>query len=380
MARLKFTCPFCSLFCDDLEVSLAGIKFGELTPSCSLALSSLKSTPCLKNKNEVHGIRKPFELARDEACRLLEDAKNPLVYLTGEISCEEQRQAVVFGRYWNAVVDTPGSAGGCSLFQAINRIGWQSANLSDASKAETLLAFTPDILAKFPRLIHPERQNKQIFVIPEDLPEESKGDFPAYFHEKRWQKHQRKVSVQSLFSMSGRSNGVYIMDHEFIRQGEDAIQELFSLMDSSDVAPGWKGMALFQGSNAQGAVDALQSISGYPACVRFSKSAAEFSVRDYALENMVKNSECDLVLFMGYPSDLPGSVLRQLIKIKTILFSSEKPAWEPDIQFPIKRVGMDGAGMVIRTDGMPLHLPELFTSDRPALQALMKSLKRKRGA
>lgn len=380
MARIKFTCPFCSLFCDDLEVSLTGNKLGELTPSCSLAWRGLKSLSCFKDQNEVQGKKKPFEFARDEICRMLEEARYPLVYLSGEISCEEQRAAVEFGKYWNAVVDTPGSAGGCALAQAINRVGWQSANLADAKGAGALLAFDPDILEQFPRLIDSGRREKLGIVIPEDLPVSKGGDYAGYFHEKRWQKYQRKSSIHSLFSIAGSANGVYFIDQRLIGQGETAIQEMLSLMKSSDETPGCRGMILAHGANAQGAVDALQSLSGYPACVRFLIGKAEFSAQDFAIEKMIKNMECDLVLLMGYPSYISGSILKSFKNIKTILFSSEDIPWEPEIQVPIKHVGLDGSGTVLRTDGIALYLPGLVISNRPDLRTLLKSLKRRKGA
>ncbi len=286
-------------------MSLTGKLSVGLTPDCPLALAGFRSYSLAKVSPEISGTAVSMDAAIRDASRILKKAHNPLIYISGEISCEEQRAAIAFARRFETIVDTGASMGGCALPLAIQQTGYECAALEDLGKAECILSWSSDCLVRHPRLLSPRHGSRSQINSLRIINNDDFPSFASYFHDKRWKSRNKNFKIHTSFDLPKKiHNGIYLISQNVIDQGKSAVVELLSLMDENGEKSSWKGLHLTPGGNSRGAAETLQSIAGYPACLRFSLGAVEFSPLDYAIDSVLRNRECDLVIFMGYPHEL----------------------------------------------------------------------------
>ncbi|NTW08902.1 MAG: hypothetical protein HGA28_04965, partial [Anaerolineaceae bacterium] len=245
----------------------------------------------------------------------------------------------------------------------------------DLRKVECILDWASDTLTRHPRLLSSWRESNCQATTLKVITEDNSSLFSAYFHAKRWQVHSKNIAINNLFNSPKKiQNGLYLINQNIIDQGKSAVAELFSLMDEIGEKSSWKGLHLSPGGNSRGAAETLQSIAGYPACLRFSQDTVEFSPLDYAIDSLLGNRESDLVILMGYPHELSKEMITHLGDQDTILISATKPKWIPMVQIPVRRPGIDIDGTVIRMDGVAFALEQIVESDRPNLLTVLGAL------
>jgi formylmethanofuran dehydrogenase subunit B len=354
---------------------------GGLTPDCPLAREGFRSYSLTEDSPEISGVAVLLDKAIKDASRILEKTKNPLIYISGEISCEEQRAAIAFAERFQTIVDTGASIGGCALPLAIQQTGYEGTDLNDLRKAGCILSWSSDTLVRHPRLLSfgtgIRSQANSLRIIKKD----NFSSFASCFHDKRWMARNKSSEIDTPFDLPRKiRSGTYLISQNIIDQGMSAVVELLSFMDEMEGKPTWRGLYLAPGGNSHGAAEMLQSITGYPACLRCSRSTMEFSPQDYAIEYVLKNQESDLIIFMGYPHELSKRVIDNLSNQDTILISATKPKWMPKVQIPVRRCGIDNEGTVLRMDGVAVALEQIVKSYRPDLVTILDAMTRGAGA
>ncbi|HEY3787229.1 MAG TPA: hypothetical protein VGL71_00185, partial [Urbifossiella sp.] len=102
------TCTYCGCVCDDIELRSNGERIVQADRACSLGRSwffSHSSRPTLPEAL-IDGQPAALDAAIAKAACFLRDARYPLVYGLGTVSCEAQRAAVELAESLGAALDT----------------------------------------------------------------------------------------------------------------------------------------------------------------------------------------------------------------------------------------------------------------------------------
>src|SRR4051812_46338203 len=89
------TCLGCGCACDDIEVRLSNDHIGDLTNACELGVRWF-GDGTVPSAIRVDGRDAALEDALTAIAATMRQARDPLVYLAPDISCEAQREAVAF--------------------------------------------------------------------------------------------------------------------------------------------------------------------------------------------------------------------------------------------------------------------------------------------
>src|SRR5689334_3698762 len=87
------TCLGCGCTCDDIEVHVSGDRITDARNACALGVAWFGDGR-LPARVRIDGRDAALEEALDKASGLLRRARNPLVYLAPDLSCEAHREAI----------------------------------------------------------------------------------------------------------------------------------------------------------------------------------------------------------------------------------------------------------------------------------------------
>src|SRR5207249_309520 len=99
------TCLGCGCACDDITVVVQRGRLTEAQRACALGAAWFGDGQ-VPDAVRIRGRAGTLERALAEATALLTDAKRPLVYLAGDISCEVQRDAVAIADRLKGAIDS----------------------------------------------------------------------------------------------------------------------------------------------------------------------------------------------------------------------------------------------------------------------------------
>ena len=157
-----FVCPFCSLHCDDIKVSLNGNQFKvnnkDLVCQKKIEKNNLKKTslifPMIKGKTSS------LSHALDAVKQVLAHDKETLLLNHG-VDLSGLRSILSFAAKYNCIIDHVNSK---ALFQNLNlmqRSGYMATSLTEIkNRADTIIVFGNKIFQKSPRLLEKVLQTK----------------------------------------------------------------------------------------------------------------------------------------------------------------------------------------------------------------------------
>lgn len=145
-----FTCPFCSLLCDDLP--LAALQDGAC-PKAAPALRTVLAETTAQAGARINGTPATLNAALDAAAGLLRDAQRPL--LAGAASdVAGSRAALALAEACGGVVDHLHGEAMARNLEVLQGGGWMSVNLGEVRKrADLVLVLDSTLLSRYPRLL-----------------------------------------------------------------------------------------------------------------------------------------------------------------------------------------------------------------------------------
>ena len=144
------TCLGCGCACDDITVVVERGRLTEAQRACALGAAWFGDGQ-VPDEVRIRGRAGTLERALAEAVKVLTEAKRPLVYLAGDISCEVQRDAVAIADRLKGVVDSLAGTAAAGVLAAQRR-GRAGATLGELRQRADLVVFWGvDPGARYPR-------------------------------------------------------------------------------------------------------------------------------------------------------------------------------------------------------------------------------------
>ncbi len=145
-------CPGCACLCDDLVIEQRSGAVTAVGKGCDIArrvfAAEVTGGATATAASQGNGDR-GAKIA--EAAAILRNARLPLVYGLGGLTCEAQRLAVQFAELLGAVVATPGAGAGSDLFATV---GHNACTLGEIRERANLIVIVGcDPLTTRPRLL-----------------------------------------------------------------------------------------------------------------------------------------------------------------------------------------------------------------------------------
>ena len=158
-------CPFCSLHCDDIKVSMNGNRFKVDNKNLICAKKIEKSN--IKNSSQILPIINNKTSTLSEALKAIK--KNLLdhreiLLLNHGVDLSGLRSMLSFATRYNCIIDHINSK---NLFQNLNlmqRSGYMATSLTEIkNRADVIIVFGNKIFEKSPRLLEKVLQSKNSF-------------------------------------------------------------------------------------------------------------------------------------------------------------------------------------------------------------------------
>jgi len=383
-----FTCPFCNLYCQDLEAPIPGGK-PTWQPGCPLAAASFEQLPAGNPAPSHNGASVTWNEALDLAHRWLSPVRMPLVVLSGDVTCEAQRVGVELARRLHATVDTPLSRFDLAVLLSAMDPGYVTCTLGEvAQKADKLLFWGCRPEESHPRLFKRlKRQNRSNtfgihYGVRASTPNElwlKQGETVAFIERARLMARGETLpdSTSELAALveflTAAHFGVLFYGEELLSEDRHALTELFRLLDDLRGKGNWHGVNLPAGENVLGAAEALSRATGFAQTVHFVEGGAEFVSQSGSAEGILSRCATDLVIFVGQPSGFSNEIMSHLNEIPSITLSSTQPVYKT-LWLPTAQAGIDADGTAIRLDGVMIPLLAMMSRELPRAEDVLGRL------
>jgi len=384
-----FTCPFCNLYCQDLQGPSPGSGKLAWQLGCPLAKASFDQLPEDTLLPQHTGASLDWDEALRLAHRLLSPVRMPLVVISGEASCEAQRAGVELARRLRAVVDTQVSRFDLALPLASIDPGYVTCTLGEVARNADKILFWgcrpeeshPRLLERLGRMDgrdtfaihygdHSPASNNLWLKPGETIP------FIEQLHLLARGETSLALSpeLKSLVDfLTAAHYGVLFYGEELLAEGRHALAELFRLLDDLIGKGHWHAVYLSPCGNSLGAAEALSRATGFTYMAHFTETGAEFVPQDGNAEGILSRGATDLAIFVGQPAGFSEESMKHLEEIPSITVSATTPAYKT-LWLPVAQTGFQADGTLIRLDGVMMSLSAMLQSDLPHMEDLLGRL------
>ena len=387
------TCAGCGCACDDIEATVTDGRL-QVARTCPLGdawFAERGAGPIAS----IGGRAASVEEAADAAAAILREARAPLIYGLGGVSCEAQRQAVALAEAAGAIVDPAGAAGAGLAFQAI---GSSTATFGEVrDRPRLVVAWRADPAVTNPRLLgrlrldRPARGSRTLVVVDARntataqeadafVELDAARDFEALWALRALvgeapldRDRAGDLPLDALDDLAAALRGA---DHVAFLHGaldELGALALFSLVRDLARERHAVTLGLRGDGNARGAEDVLAWQSGFPAAVSFARGHPRANPGELSAAALVDRGEVDAALVIGCDGleRLPG--LRELPTVVVDARDTET-ARAARVAFATAADGIEAAGTAHRMDGVPVPLRALLDGDRPAAADVLAAI------
>jgi formylmethanofuran dehydrogenase subunit B len=360
----RAACPFCNLHCADLRLTFDGGRLVGFSPACSLGEAGYRSATGRLPAARDPGVMRTW----------LEESRQPMILLSGEVDCETAAAAVRLAKCYSAFLVCDEEQTGLTLGLAMQSAGCLTGTLGDL-RGQALVV----LCGVCPSHIPPRLDE----FIGRDLVKDCLHLDPANPLDtlRRLRlaiRGNSDVLPPQLAPVAARiaaaPSGVLVFDQNWMTAGPLFAAELLLWLEDLNQQRRWYALYLPPAPNSIGVVETLLAETGYPGSLRFNSGGIDFAPRLWQAGRILEQGEADLCLLVGQPRPFSKNTLPALRKIRTILLSPERPAWRPSLWQPAARAGVDASGLVQRLDGTPVNLQALISSRRPAMKDLLSEL------
>ncbi len=402
------TCLGCGCACDDITVVVQRGRLTDTLRACALGATWFGDGQ-VPDAVRIRGRAGTLERALAEATALLADAKRPLVYLAGDISCEVQRDAVAIADRLKGAIDSLASTAAPGVLAAQRR-GRAGATLGELRQRAVLVVFWGvDPGARYPRycaryavdavgLAAPGgRTSRRVIAVDVGEargPADADGRVAIPPHAEVDALGAMRASVQGravgtdaplepaialVHEMTTARYVALVADAEpgATPADPDRAEALTALAQALNGPTRCALSMLRGGGNRSGADAVLTWQTGFPFAVDFGRGYPTYRPHAGAAERLA-GGEVDAALVIGAPATLPGSVARGLAAVATVAIGPRASAadWKPVVAVDTGVAGIHEGGTAFRMDDVPLPLrPALDGEDVRSAAATVRALR-----
>ena len=379
------TCLGCGCACDDIAPVVRRNRIVEARNACPLGVAWF-GDGTVPQEVRVAGRTASVEAALAHAATILTQARRPLVYLGGDISCEAQRAAVGIADQLRAVLDSATSEIVAAVLAAQRR-GRAAATLGELRQRADLVVFWGvDPAERYPRYssryaIGPDRrggrQSRTVVAVdigsrrgPEDADARvsmsvdvevdalgviraiARGHTPPDVAALRPAVELARRMMQAQYVAL-----VHDADPDWTPAEPDRAEGLIALAQALNGPTRCALSTLRAGGNRSGADAVVTWQTGFPCAVDFGRGYPSYRPHDGAAA-LVARREIDAMLLIGSPRSVPESVARGLASVATVVIGpyASAAAFAPAVAVDTGVAGIHEGGMAFRMDDVPLRL------------------------
>ena len=382
------TCLGCGCACDDITVVVERGRLTEAQQACALGAAWFGDGQ-VPDEIRIRDRTGTMERAIAEAAKLLADAKRPLVYLAGDISCEVQRDAVAIADRLKGAIDSLASTAAPGVLAAQRR-GRAGATLGEVrQRADFVVFWAVDPGARYPRFnaryaIDPVglaapagRKSRRVIAvdvgeargptgadgrvaIPPDAEVDALGAMRANVQGRSVGANGPLApAIALVHEMTAARYVALVADAEPgpTPADPDRAEALIALAQVLNGPTRCALSMLRGGGNRAGADAVLTWQTGFPFAVDFGRGYPTYRPHAGAAERLAVG-EVDAALVIGAPATVPESVARGLGGVATVAIGPRASAagWKPVVAVDTGMAGIHEGGTAFRMDDVPLPL------------------------
>lgn len=405
-------CPFCSLLCDDLSLTVTDDNIVVGKNGCRQAKLGFERNPIVDHP-QIEGKRASQKAAIVAAAGLLRRAHRPLISGLGT-DVEGMREAVHLAEKSKAIIDHGNSAGFDSGMRVLQSKGWYLTTLAELrNRADLVVVVGADIVNHYEnfrrrylepkKTLHPDRrkQRRVFYIGPKaTAPSSTKAlvieaincgpssivDVLAMLRARiagrTLQLSQiAKARMREIDSLAGAIKNaqypvfVWAPGHFEGLHADLAIQSITRIVDDLNHTQRAAGLALGGDNGGMSAANVCTWLTGYPLHVSFAGQKIDYDPVQYRTDALIKNEAIDVLVWIDAfgrtapPPTSPG------VKRIVIGLAGTNLIPNADVFIPIGTPGVDHSGKLVRTDAVvSLQLDQVRAQLAPSVRKVVHAI------
>lgn len=411
-------CPGCSACCDDIQIDFGNIMADRpeiiVKNACKLGHAKFLQAasdrrirePLIKDDQDKKTWRKAtWEEALEKASRILVDAKRPLIFLGGDITCEAMQVGLLLGEHLGGVVDSTTSVSDGPATMGIQEAGqvgatagqgkirsdlavyWGANPLESMPRHMSLYSVYPrgywtkrgwsgrTILTVDPRLSITAKMSDIHIQLKAGTDYELISALLAILHGKKPHPSVEKITGitvdemnEILDIMKGCNCGVIYLGSGITsssgkhRNAELALHLAAELNRFTKFVTG----SLRSNCNTGGFNQTASALYGFPFGIDFSRGYPRYNPGEYTTVNLLRERDIDAALLVSSNLDahLPAACIEYLAEIPTVSIDAiPGPMTQlADVILPGFIDIIESDGTLHRFDGVSIYTKSIMSS------------------
>jgi formylmethanofuran dehydrogenase subunit B len=397
------TCLGCGCTCDDIALEVAGGRITKAGNACDLGRAWF-GDGVVPTKVLIGGKTATLEEAVDRAAALLAAAKNPMVYLAGDLTIEAARHGLSIADRVRARLDSPASDTVVAGLVAQQTRGRAAATLGELfNRADVVVFWAVDPAERYPRfrerysadrkgLAAPEGRASRTLIAVDVGP--SKGPKDADHRVSLTPEQEIAVLGAIRAAVAGRQQPegrsladlvdrlkkakytslVYDAEPSGLTRSQVRVEALVALTQALN-GPSRAALTALRAGNNRSGIEALSTWqTGFPFAVDFSRGFPRYLPEESASQ-LLQSGGIDLVLLAGSPATVPEAVRVGLGSVQVIAVGPRASEVSPGFHIAVDTgvAGIHEEGTAYRMDDVPIPLRLAF-SGPPAARGVLQTL------
>ena len=406
MKNIQFTCPFCSLLCDDIELKVKNNSFRSFNTNCLILKKSIKKK-VQDQFPRIKGKKTTMSLALDELAKLIKKSKSMLFTGMGTDIKGTQASLDILDKFGGIIDHFSGDSYSKSL-KSIQEIGGVYLTLSELkNRCDTIIIIeTIDQVVPrlFERYIFPKEtinriKKRKIVYIGSKIPQfllENKNRFIFEFISINSQNLLNLISnlrqninnnnldnikdknLIFLFKLLKKTNyGSIIWSAKELDKdlGDLIINEINLLIQDLNKFTRFAGMSLSGIHHLLTVNEVLLWQTGFPIRTSFLKGYPNHNVDQFSTTQLLKRKEVDLVVWIDSFHE-ERIILKKNIKSVLLGTPNHPQKKNADIFIPLGTPGLDHNSHLLRADKVvSMSLKKIRNISLPSVSDVLKKVK-----
>ncbi|MFN9720417.1 MAG: formylmethanofuran dehydrogenase subunit B [Planctomycetota bacterium] len=414
----QIACTRCGCVCDDLsvEVSADGGISG-ISTRCHLAVEFYESLrkPFSEYCPQINGVDVAFEEAVQEAARLLQNARSPLLFGLSRSSTDGQRAACELADLTSGTIDTTASVGHGASIMALQAAGESTSTLGEVRhRSDLVIYWACDPMESHPRHVErfvdavgmdvPNGRSDRYVVLVNSsvVPKQTSfadqviqltpgSDFELFWTLRlilRGQNlHESTVAgvpVSELIRLVDRMKncryGVIFFGVQLTegRVGHANVEALLRLVTDLNLQTRFVARRMRIPGDVTGADSVLCWQTGYPFSVSLSRGYPRYHPGEYSAGTLLERGETDCVVLIGGERvhKFTERARQHLARVPVIHLDPPRECYGvlSAVRFYTAIDGIHRNGTVYRMDEVPVPLRKLANSFLPSDEEVLKAI------
>ena len=409
LTHKNVVCPFCSLHCDDLEISVYDNKLSvknNIPKSCASKFEQLNQPKFREMSCTIKGrpceTRKAYQHARQH----IKESKET-IFLNSSVDVNITRESLSSASKVNGIIDHINSSIFLKNISIYQRRGYMATSLTEIkNKSDAIIVFSNNLFKTYPRLMEKylaannsfsiNPKNKKIFVIGRQT--NNKKDCNIRDKRITYIDYNNKNVSELLSSLANKKNTSSISNKVFnkllatiekctylsilwatsefndYRDCNEIIYNISAYVVSLNKVVRAACLSLAGNDGDVSFSQTLGWMSGFPSRIKFTGNYFEYDKDSYNATQLINLGNSNLVIYLNTLSE-KKLILNKKNKNIVIGRPSTKYNIEPDVFIPCGIPGVDFKGHIFRTDNVvSLPLSSLRLSQSKSAQQVLREI------